>query len=101
MERNNEKNPSLSSDRSWSALGFAWELGYSISIPLVVFTLGGRLLDKKLDTSPWLLLAGLFVSIIVTFYIVYSKLKKIIDEEEKSEENKEEKNSSQSTVHGS
>jgi len=76
---------------SWSALSFAWELGYSISIPLVVFTLGGRLLDKKLGTAPWLLLAGLFISIIVTFYIVYSKLVKIIKEEEKSEENKDKK----------
>ena len=75
---------------SWSAVGFAWELGYSISIPLVVFTLGGRLLDKKLGTSPWLLLVGLFVSIIVTFYIVYQKLMAIINEQKSSEEKSKE-----------
>lgn len=67
---------------SWSAVGFAWELGYSITIPLVLFTLGGRLLDKKLGTSPWLLLIGLFVSIVITFYIVYQKLTKIIKDQD-------------------
>jgi F0F1-type ATP synthase assembly protein I len=85
MANNNKKNLLSKNDESWSALGFAWELGYSISIPLVVFTLGGRLLDKKIGTTPWLLLAGLFISIIVTFYIVYAKLIKIIKEEENSD----------------
>lgn len=83
MEEKPKKN-------SWSAVGFAWELGYSITIPLVVFTLGGRLLDKRLETAPWLLLAGLFFSIIVTFYIVYGKLMEIIrsEEENKPEDKK-------------
>ena len=78
MKNNNKQD-------SWSALSFAWELGYSISIPLVVFTLGGRLLDKKLGTAPWLLLIGLFISIIVTFYIVYQKLMTIIKDQESSD----------------
>lgn len=78
MKNNNKQD-------SWSAVGFAWELGYSIAIPLVIFTLGGRLLDKKLGTSPWLLLAGLFISIVVTFYIVYQKLMVIIKDQESSD----------------
>jgi F0F1-type ATP synthase assembly protein I len=76
---------------SWSALGFAWELGYSIAIPLVVFTLGGRLLDKKLGTSPWLLLIGLGISIFVTFFIVYKKLMTVINESRQDENKKQEK----------
>ncbi|HPN54596.1 MAG TPA: AtpZ/AtpI family protein [Candidatus Moranbacteria bacterium] len=82
MKKDQKQNPSLASDRSWSALSFAWELGYSIAIPIVLFTLGGRLLDKKLQTSPWLLLVGLFISIVVTFCIVYKKLMEIIRSEE-------------------
>lgn len=82
MEKEKNKNVPLKNDGSWSAVGFAWELGYSIAIPLVLFTLGGRLLDKKLETSPWLLLSGLFISIIVTFYIVYQKLIKIIKDQD-------------------
>lgn len=63
---------------SWSALGFAWELGYSIVIPIVVFALVGRLLDKKLDTSPWLLLLGILISIVVTTVLVYQKTIKVM-----------------------
>lgn len=73
---------------SWSAVGFAWELGYSIAIPLVLFTLGGRLLDKKLGTSPWLLLVGLFISIILTSYFVYHKITTIIKNQENLDKNK-------------
>jgi F0F1-type ATP synthase assembly protein I len=58
---------------SWSALGFAWQLGYSITIPIVIFALIGRLLDKKLETSPWFLLIGILISIIISSYIVYKK----------------------------
>lgn len=61
-------------DNKWSTLAFAWELGYSIVIPLVLFTLAGRFLDKKLGTSPWLLLAGIIISIIITSFIVYKKV---------------------------
>lgn len=63
---------------AWSALGLAWELGYTIAVPLVVFALGGRLLDRKLDTSPWLLLTGIFISLVVSSWLVYFKMIKII-----------------------
>jgi F0F1-type ATP synthase assembly protein I len=65
-------------EKPWSALGFAWELGYSIVIPIVIFALAGRLLDKKLDTSPWLLLLGILISIVVTTVLVYQKTIKVM-----------------------
>ena len=65
-------------EKPWSALGFAWELGYSIAVPLVVFALAGRLLDKKLGTSPWLLLFGLLLAITSSSYIVYKKTIKVM-----------------------
>lgn len=65
-------------EKPWSALGFAWELGYSIAVPLVVFALVGRLLDKYLGTSPWLLLVGLLLAIVSSSYIVYKKTIKIM-----------------------
>lgn len=58
---------------SWSALGFAWQLGYSITVPIVIFAFIGRFLDKKMGTSPWLLLGGILMSIIVSSYVVYKK----------------------------
>lgn len=67
----------------FSALKMAWELGYTIAIPLVVFALVGRLLDKKLGTSPFLLLIGILISLVVTSIAVYRKATKILKEAEK------------------
>ena len=61
------------SDKQFSAVGLAWELGYTIAVPLVVFALGGRWLDKKLGTAPWLLLVGILVSIALSSWLVYKK----------------------------
>lgn len=59
--------------KSFSVMALAWELGYLIAIPLVVLTLGGRGLDKKLGTSPLLLLIGVVAAIILSSYMVYKK----------------------------
>jgi len=65
-------------DKSFSALGLAWNLGYTIAVPLVALALLGRYLDKKLGTSPWLLLIGILVSIAVSSWLVYKKTLDII-----------------------
>ncbi|MDP3245090.1 MAG: AtpZ/AtpI family protein [bacterium] len=70
--------PKEGNDGVFSALSLAWELGYTIAIPIVVFALLGRLIDKWLGTSPWLLLIGIFLSIIISSYGVYFKVIKII-----------------------
>lgn len=66
------------SQNSWSAVSLAWELGYTIAVPLVALALGGRFLDKKLGTAPWLLLVGILVSIAVSSWLVYKKTLDII-----------------------
>ncbi|MDD5489731.1 MAG: AtpZ/AtpI family protein [Candidatus Moranbacteria bacterium] len=67
-----------SSDKQFSALGLAWELGYTIAVPLVALAILGRFLDKKLGTAPWLLLAGILVSVTVSSWAVYKKTLDII-----------------------
>lgn len=67
------------SDAGWSATSLAWELGYSIAIPLIVLAIGGRFLDKKLGTSPWLLLIGILISIFISSYMVYKKTTEIMN----------------------
>ena len=62
-------------------MGLAWELGYTIALPLVLFALVGRFLDKTLGTSPFLLLAGILISIGVTSWLVYKKTREIIEKE--------------------
>jgi F0F1-type ATP synthase assembly protein I len=61
----------------WQALSLAWNLGYLIAVPLVVFALLGRFLDKRFGTSPLALLAGIFISLVVTTIGVYKKTKEI------------------------
>ncbi|MEA3323133.1 MAG: AtpZ/AtpI family protein [Patescibacteria group bacterium] len=62
----------------FSALSLAFELGYIIAIPIVGFALGGRLLDRKFDSTPIFLLLGIFVAILLSSYFVYRKTKKIM-----------------------
>lgn len=64
--------------RDFSAWQFAWELGYTIAIPIVVLALVGRWADKAWGTSPWMLLAGIVLSIIISSALVYRKVKKIL-----------------------
>lgn len=66
----------------WKALGMAWELGYIIAIPIVILGLGGRFLDKRLETSPWLFLTGVLVSIILTSFGLVWKFKKLLKDVE-------------------
>jgi ATP synthase protein I len=72
----------MSADKNniFRPLALAWELGYTIAIPLVVLALVGRLLDKTFGTSPILLLAGVFLSIFVSSFLVYRKTKKILSD---------------------
>jgi ATP synthase protein I len=62
----------------WYALSLAWQLGYSIAIPLVILALLGRFLDKRFGTSPWLLLAGVLLSLVISTFAVYFKTIKIL-----------------------
>ncbi len=62
----------------WQALGIAWELGYVIAIPIVLFGVGGRFLDKHFNTSPWLFLTGVILSIALTSTGLVWKFKKLI-----------------------
>lgn len=68
----------------WQALGLAWELGYIIAIPIVILGLGGRFLDKHFHTSPWLFLAGVIISIVLTSFGLVWKFKKLLRDVEQS-----------------
>ncbi len=72
------KNNSI--DGQWSVFSLAMELGYTIAIPIVLLALGGKLLDKKLDSAPWFLLLGIFISVVLTSWLIYKKMVKIINE---------------------
>ncbi|MFA6197729.1 MAG: AtpZ/AtpI family protein [Patescibacteria group bacterium] len=60
-------------DSDWSALRFAWELGYTIAIPVVVLAVGGAFADRWLGTKPWIMIAGIGLSMLISTVGVYMK----------------------------
>lgn len=66
------------------ALNLAWELGYTIAIPIVILGFGGAWLDKKYGTSPALLLIGMALSLAVSSVGVYRKVRDITRDEKGS-----------------
>lgn len=62
----------------WQALNLAWELGYTIALPLVLFAVAGRYADRKFGTSPWLLLIGMAVAIGLTTILLIHKFSRLM-----------------------
>lgn len=66
-------------DSLWRLIGVAWQLGYSIALPLVFFALGGVFLDRFFHSSPLFFLIGVIAAIIVSTVIVIKKINELID----------------------
>ena len=71
---------------SFSVLEFAWDLGFSVVIPLILFILLGRFIDGKLGTSPIFLLAGIILSIFISSYGIYRAVTKYISKLERGKD---------------
>ena len=78
LKRNNIEMKNSKTDKM-SVFSLAFELGYMVAIPIVILALVGRIIDKKLDSSPWFFLLGIVISIIVSTYWIYKKTAAIID----------------------
>lgn len=61
-----------------SVPGILLEVGYEISIPLVLFVILGVWVDRKLNTLPLFLLLGIFVSLITTSFAIAKVIKKYL-----------------------
>jgi hypothetical protein len=72
--------PSATPQRTafFQAIGYAWQFGYTIVVPLIVLGIGGRWLDRKFGTHPWLFLAGVVVSIAISSIALTIKALKIM-----------------------
>ena len=70
-----EQPDNLKTFKAWQ---FAWELGYTIAVPIVTLTLIGRFADKYLNTSPLLLLIGVAISVFLSTWLIYKKTKQFL-----------------------
>lgn len=61
----------------WSVINLAWELGYTIALPIAILGFSGAWLDKKIGSSPAFLLVGIALSVIISGVAIYRKIKKL------------------------
>ena len=57
-------------------MSLSLEIGFTIAIPIVALALLGRMADKYFDTTPLLLLAGILLSIFISIFLIYRKVRK-------------------------
>lgn len=60
------------------AIGLVWEIIAMITIPTLVFALGGRWLDQRFGATPLFLAFGLLLTLIVLTIIITKKGKDIV-----------------------
>jgi len=77
VKMHNTKQKDLENN-NLSLWSLAWDLGWIIAIPIVILAIGGAILDKKMGTSPWILLTGVILSVGITSFAVYYKVTKIL-----------------------
>ena len=65
------QDPSPIDKKQVRATGVAAGLGCSIVATVVVFIIGGVLLDREFGTEPWLTLTGVGIAIIAAGYQLY------------------------------
>jgi F0F1-type ATP synthase assembly protein I len=53
----------------------ATQIGFSVSLSTVFFILGGRFLDKYLETSPLFMIIGAILGLFFSLYLVWQIVK--------------------------
>ncbi|HEY4512198.1 MAG TPA: AtpZ/AtpI family protein [Candidatus Paceibacterota bacterium] len=71
---NNQKKRPVPATKA-ELIAFAFEVGYSVAIPLAILAFGGRWLDRQMDTTPTFLVIGLLLSIVSTSIIIWRKVR--------------------------
>lgn len=74
-----QKNHKINSDKSFPIKTLTFEIGFTITVPIVIFALLGRFLDKYFDSSPVILLVGIVISIFISSFLIYNKVSKYFD----------------------
>lgn len=75
--------------KTCSLYGLAFNLGYTIVTPILIFGIGGVFLDKKLDSFPLFVLIGFFLAMTSALTIVFMKMKEIMAGFKKPKDSKE------------
>ncbi len=70
-------------DRGPTSMSTYAGLGLQFAAAILIFLFLGQWADRKLGTSPWLLIAGVFLGAGGAFYSIYRKLMADLEREER------------------
>ena len=73
-KRGEEQKPPRKLNK-YELISMAFQLGFIIAIPVVLFGFLGKWLDRRLDTEPLLTLIGILTAIVFTSIWIYRKFK--------------------------
>ena len=71
---------------NFTAVDLAWDLGFTVIIPIIAFILLGRYLDEKFNTAPVFILIGIILGVFLSSYGAYRMTMKVINKSKRSEE---------------
>ncbi len=74
MDSNQEQKPNKTVTKS-ELVSIAFQLGFIIALPVILFGYLGKWMDGKLGSYPLLTLVGVFTAIVFTTIWIYRKFK--------------------------
>lgn len=83
------------------ALSLVGNLGVEIALPLIVLAVGGRMLDRKFDTSPGFLLGGILLSLVLSSFIVVKHILPLVSADTEDPKNPQDPNTDSQKDHRS
>jgi F0F1-type ATP synthase assembly protein I len=72
-----EEKPNVPTTKG-ELIAFAFDMGFAIALPLVLFAGGGRYIDKLNGTTPLFLIIGLLLSLVSTGIIIWRKVRNFL-----------------------
>lgn len=70
-------------------IGFAFEMGYIIALPLILLLLAGKYLDLRYHTSPVFKISGLILALVASTTWLYRRFVEIIKSTSKDNSRKD------------
>ena len=69
------------------ALSLAWQMGFLIIAPILLFLFGGYMIDKWLKTAPLFIIISIFAALAVSVYEIHHLIKPMLESSRKELEN--------------
>ncbi|MDD3653242.1 MAG: AtpZ/AtpI family protein [Desulfotomaculaceae bacterium] len=79
-EINKDKDKRSNQNQAFQTLGMASAISAEIAIMTVAGYYCGQFLDRKFDTGPWLMLAGVLIGLVMGFIAIFKTLQRFLGE---------------------